>query len=232
MQKIELKNLSKSYGRNEVLSNLNLTLEGNRIYGIIGENGTGKSTLLRLISGLARPSRGSVTVNGQTTAEGRRNQVAYLSDQEMLDKFSTLAYQIKFHENMIPGFQTNRVYEMLDMIKLPVDGKIKNLSKGHRNLFNLVLTLANPAPILVMDEPLSGIDTNKKEDLMQLLSSFTLDEERLILFATHEYDEIEFLIDGLIVIKGTNVAYFTEDLEEMRIEQGKTIQQIFKEVTQ
>lgn len=232
MQKIELQNLSKSYGNKDVLTNLNLTLEGNRIYGIIGENGTGKSTLLRLISGLARPTRGSITVNGQTTAEGRRNQIAYLSDQEFLDGFSTLSYQIQFHEKMIPGFQTNRVFEMLETIKLPVDRKVKNLSKGHRNLFNLVLTLANPAPILILDEPLSGIDTNKKEDLIQLLSSFTLDEKRLILFATHEYDEIEFLIDGLLIIRGAEVAYFTEDLEEMRIEHGKTIQQIFQEVNQ
>lgn len=231
MQKIEITQLSKSYGRKEVLRDLNLTLAGNRIYGIIGENGTGKSTLLRMISGLARPSKGSISVNGHTTAEGRRSQVAYLSDQEMLDGFSTLEYQIQFHEKMIPNFQVNRVYEMLDMIKLPVDGKIKNLSKGHRNLFNLVLTLANPAPVLIMDEPLFGIDTNKKEDLLQLLSSFTLDEDRLILFATHEYDEIEFLIDGLIIIKGSNIAYFTEDLEEMRIEQGKTVQEIFKEVS-
>lgn len=66
---------------------------------------------------------------------------------------------------------------------------------------------------------------------MHLLSSFTLDEERLILFATHEYDEIEFLIDGLVIIKGSSIAYFTEDLEEMRMEQGKTVQEIFKEVS-
>ncbi|WP_185970890.1 ATP-binding cassette domain-containing protein [Alkalicoccobacillus porphyridii] len=232
MQKIEIKNLSKSYGSKKVIEDLTLTLEGNRIYGLIGENGTGKSTLLRLISGLARPTKGTIEVNGKKNAEERRSQIAYLSDQEAFDGFSTIAYQVDFHQKMVTGFQVDRVYDMLNTIRLSVDQKIKNLSKGHRNLFNLILTLANPAPILVLDEPLSGIDTNKKEDLVQLLSTFTLDEERLIIFATHEYDEIEFLIDGLIIIKDSRLVYFTEDLEKMRLEHGKTIQQIFKEVNQ
>ena len=232
MHKIEIKNVTKSYGSKKVIDDFSITFSGNGIYGIIGENGTGKSTLLRLISGLARPSKGTIEVNGKKNADERRSQIAYLSDQESFDGFSTIAYQVDFHQKMVPGFQVDRVYDMLDTIRLSVDQKIKNLSKGHRNLFNLVLTLANPAPILVLDEPLSGIDTNKKDDLVQLLSSSTLDEERLILFATHEYDEIEFLIDGLLIIKDSRIAYFTEDLEEMRLEHGKTIQQIFREVNQ
>ena len=232
MPKIEIKNVTKSYGSKKVIDDFSITFSGNGIYGIIGENGTGKSTLLRLISGLARPSKGTIEVNGKKNADERRSQIAYLSDQESFDGFSTIAYQVDFHQKMVPGFQVDRVYDMLDTIRLSVDQKIKNLSKGHRNLFNLVLTLANPAPILVLDEPLSGIDTNKKDDLVQLLSSSTLDEERLILFATHEYDEIEFLIDGLLIIKDSRIAYFTEDLEEMRLEHGKTIQQIFREVNQ
>lgn len=232
MQTIKLQNLSKSYGKNKVLDDVTLTLEGSRIYGLIGENGTGKSTLLRLISGLARPSKGTIEVNGKQHAEDRRNQIAYLSDQESFDLFSTIAYQIDFHHKMVPGFQKDQVFEMLNVIRLSEDRKINTLSKGHRNLVNLILTLANPAPILVLDEPLSGIDSNKKEDLIQLLSSYAMDDERLIIFATHEYDEIEFLIDGLLIIKDSRIAYFTEDLEEMRMEQGKTVQQIFKEVNQ
>lgn len=216
---IEISGLTKKYLTKTALQDVTLKIEDGGITGLIGENGSGKSTLLKIIAGLVRPTSGDVTVNGKEVSRTIATDVAYLSELDAYYPFFTVQQMIDFEASQFPDFDKERAQAMISFMKINPSSKMKTLSKGNRGRVKIVLTLSRNAPIILMDEPLSGLDPMVRESIVESLISFIDVEKQTVIITTHEINEMEPLFDRVIAIKNGRILA-TADTETIRHEQN------------
>jgi ABC-2 type transport system ATP-binding protein len=199
---IELTNVSKTYKQRSAINNISLTLPLGKIIGIVGENGGGKSTLLKLMAGLLHPTSGSVTVNGETANRRISKLVSYLSDHDSFYSLFTVREALAFQASQFTDFNITKAEEIMKDMQLEPDKKIRDLSKGNRGRLKIVLTLARDVPYILMDEPLSGLDPLVRQSIVKGMISYVDLESQTLLMTSHEITEIESILDSFIAIKG------------------------------
>lgn len=219
---IKLTNVTKKYGTKTALNEVNLELTKGKLIGLIGENGSGKSTTLKLIAGLSHPTSGDITVNGEKVSRNIASSVAYLSELDEYYRFFNVEQTIEFHASQFPDFDMEKAYEIMEFMKLDPKNKLKHLSKGNRGRVKIVLALARKAPIVLMDEPFSGLDPMVRNSIVKGLISFVDLENQLILITTHEIREIETILDEVIAIKEGNIVAH-RNVDDLRKETQKSI---------
>lgn len=219
---IKLSNVTKKYGGKTALNQVNLELTTGKLIGLIGENGSGKSTALKLIAGLIHPTRGEITVNGEKVARNIASSVAYLSELDEYYRFFTVKDAIEFQASQFADFDLEKAYEIMNFMKLEPGKKLKHLSKGNRGRVKIVLTLARSAPVVLMDEPFSGLDPMVRNSIVKGLISFVDLEKQLILITTHEIREVENILDEVVVIRdGEIIAH--RNVDDLRKESELSI---------
>lgn len=211
---IHFENVTKRYLNKVALSNVDLNISAGKIVGLIGENGSGKSTTLKLIAGLVKPTNGKIRVNG-VEASRLANHVSYLSELDVYYNFYNVGETIDFYATQFPDFNKEKAEQIREFMKLDRSAKLKHLSKGNRGRLKIVLTLAREVPILLMDEPLSGLDPMVRESIVKGLISFIDLEKQVVLIATHEIKEIETILDEVILIKDGQI-FGHRNVEELR----------------
>ncbi|WP_332694485.1 ABC transporter ATP-binding protein [Halalkalibacter lacteus] len=216
---IKLEDVTKKFMTKAALRNVDLELTKGKIVGLVGENGSGKSTTLKLIAGLTQPSKGSVTVNGIRTDHRIAQQVSYLSELDEYYGFYNVGKTIDFHASQFPDFNKEKAEEIRAFMKLDRNAKLKHLSKGNRGRLKIVLTLAREVPVILMDEPLSGLDPMVRDSIVKGLISFIDLENQIILITTHEIKEIEMILDEVIAIKDGDIIGH-HNVEQLRSEQN------------
>ena len=226
---IEMKQVTKRYGKSDGLFDISWRMSQKGLAGIIGPNGSGKTTLLKLIAGLLRPTNGTVTVGGRIVDRTIAGQVAYLSELDSLYGFQTIRQAIRFHEQTIESFRTEKAMEMTNELALPLDKKIKTLSKGNRAKVKIILTLAREVPILVMDEPLSGLDPIVREDILNMIIRYLDVERQLGLISTHEVTEVEPFLDYVMFLNRGSIILEGET-DHLREKHGKSVVELMREV--
>jgi ABC-2 type transport system ATP-binding protein len=219
---IEFNNVSKKYGRQPALSNINLTLPRGKIIGLVGPNGSGKSTILKLIAGLVHPSSGSVKVNGREANRRIASEVSYLSELDVLYSFYTVAETISFNAGQFADFDINKAQEMLSFMQLDPNMKVKNLSKGNRGRLKIILSLARRAPLILMDEPLSGLDPLVRDSIIQSLISYLDLKQQTLIMTTHEVAEVEPLLDTAVAVKNGQIRDIAE-IDDIRSQRGQSL---------
>ncbi len=201
---IELKEVTKTYLKQTAVKDLTIVFPPGKIIGLLGENGSGKSTVLKMIAGLVRPSAGSVLLNGDPANRQSCRQVAYLSELDTYYPFYTVSQTIHFYASQFSDFNVDKAFDILSFMKLTPDQKVKNLSKGSRGRLKIVLALSRDVPVILMDEPLSGLDPMVRETVIKGLLSFVDIETQTVIITTHEISEIEPLLDEAAILhKGT-----------------------------
>ncbi|KAA6453563.1 ABC transporter ATP-binding protein [Bacillus swezeyi] len=219
---IELKNVTKKYGKDFALKDADLTLSPGKIYGLAGPNGSGKSTILKLITGLSFPDSGTVFIEGKPAARHMAENIAYLTELDMFYEPFLVKDMIYFYESQFTDFQTDKAFDLLENMKIDGDKKISRLSKGNRGRLKLVLTLARNASAVLLDEPLSGLDPLARESIVKsLLTNLEL-EKQTVIIATHEIQEIEQILDEVIVVLNGRIEE-KKDVEELREESGVSL---------
>lgn len=198
---IQLESVSKRYLTKKALKDVSLQIEPGHIVGLIGSNGSGKSTTLKLIAGLVRPTKGTVLIDGRMADRRICDKIAYLSELDACYSFFTVSQTVDFYERLFPDFNREKAENMLDFMKLERRQKVKQLSKGNRGRLKIVVTLARDAPYILMDEPLSGLDPMVRRSIIKGLISFIDLEKQTVVLTTHELQEIEPLLDTVILIK-------------------------------
>jgi len=198
---INIQNLHFSYKKKKVFDNLNLQLTPGHIYGLLGKNGTGKSTLLKNVAGLLFPRQGAVTVNG--FVPGKR-QPEFLKDVFMVpEEFYLpnipLSEFVKIEAPFYPRFSESQLQSYLRDFDVPQDSTLQNMSYGQKKKVLISFALATNAKVLLMDEPTNGLDIISKSQFRKVLSS-ALDEERCIIISTHQVKDLENLIDRVTII--------------------------------
>lgn len=224
---IHLKNIVKKYGSHRAVDGITATFYKGRIYGLLGPNGSGKSTTLKMIAGLIHPTSGQISVNNKEVTRKIASDIAYLADGEMLYKNFTIKQMIEFFTSQFSDFQTEKAKELLSFMKLQPNQKIKSLSKGQRGRLKLVLTLSRKVPIVLLDEPFSGLDPMVRESIVKGLVSFVDFGEQTVIIATHEVDEIEPILEEAFIINNGQILNHC-DVEVLREEQGLSVLQWLK----
>ncbi|MBU8915240.1 ABC transporter ATP-binding protein [Bacillus sp. FJAT-29953] len=224
---VKLTNVSKRYGKDFTVKNVSLTFETGKIYGLLGPNGSGKSTTLKMITGLVYPDLGQVEVNGEEVTRRISQKVAYLTELDMFYPSFTVGNMVEFYASQFTDFDVSKAEQLLQDMKLDSAKKIKRLSKGNRGRLKLVLALARKAPVLLLDEPFSGLDPMVRDSIVKSLVSYINFDEQTVIIATHEIDEIEPLLDEAIIILNGKIIE-QENVEDLREEAGLSVLEWFK----
>ncbi|SFE81310.1 ABC transporter ATP-binding protein [Alteribacillus iranensis] len=219
---IEVKNVKKRYLTKTAIEHITVNIPKGGITGLVGENGSGKSTFLKILAGLVRPTKGTVLVDGNVVSRRLADRIAYLSEQDTFYSFYRVKELVAFYETQFRDFNKERAEELISFMKLDLNSKIKTLSKGNRGRLKIVLTLARDAPVLLLDEPLSGLDPMVRDSIVKSLISFIDLERQTVLITTHEINEMEPLFDRVIAIKNGQILGMA-DSEEIRDQEGLTI---------
>ncbi|MDG5787051.1 ABC transporter ATP-binding protein [Evansella sp. AB-P1] len=226
---LSLNDVSKRFINQDALSRVDLKLEQPGIVGLIGPNGSGKSTLLKLMAGLVQPSAGQVLLSDKKITRRSGNQIAFLAEIDSLYSFQTVEEAIHFYKGTTPYFSKEKAIEMADILKLDHKKKIKSLSKGNRARLKIVLTLARNAPILLMDEPLSGLDPLVREDILKMIVSYVDVEKQMVVLSTHEVAEVEPFLDYVIFLKDGKIL-LKDNVDSLREKRNTSLVESMKEV--
>jgi ABC-2 type transport system ATP-binding protein len=212
---IDIQNLSFAYRKKPVFNQLNLQFEAGHVYGLLGKNGTGKSSLLRNIAGLLYPQKGSIKVNGHTPFE---RQPVFLEDvflvpEEFYLPDISVGNFIKFNAPFYPRYDSSKFSNYLSVFEIPADSTLQNMSYGQKKKVLISFALATKAKVLLMDEPTNGLDILSKSQFRKILAE-ALDEEQCIIISTHQVKDLENLIDRITVIDEGKIL-FDENIEEI-----------------
>ena len=202
---IQTRDLTKSYGAVEAVRSLNLSVQPNRITGFLGRNGAGKSTTIKMLLGMMRPTGGSGTVLGRQITDAAQNvelrrRVAYVSEDKRLYDYMTVEQMIRFTSGFYADFRVDAAHALLRKFELPPTRRVKSLSKGMRTKLALLLAFARRPDLLILDEPSEGLDPVAIEQLLEALVAQSA-EGTSVFFSSHQIAEVERVADDVCIIE-------------------------------
>ncbi len=228
---VEIKNMFKNYPGVDALKGVDVNFPAGSITGLIGPNGSGKSTLLKSIVGLVKPTSGEINIFGENVSRKTKEQIAFLPEINYFYKGMSIRKVIDLYESQFSNFSKDKAMEILDFMNLKADVRIKNLSKGMVGRVKLTLTMARQVPLIIMDEPLAGIDPKSRSRILEGLISEYNAEEQTIILSTHEVLEAEKFFDYVVFLEYGDVL-LQGNADDLRAEHGLSIQDLLKEVFQ
>lgn len=227
MSLVEVKEVSYGKGRKQIIKGLNFQLEAGKIVALLGENGSGKTTIVRLLAGLALHWQGTMTIAQENVGTQTKKRVALLADLNDFPSEFAVQQVLNFYEVMYTDFDLGKARQLLQFMELGEEERIKNLSRGNREKLALLLTLSRKAQVYLLDEPLSGIDLLSREKIIQSLVRW-FDEDSLLVITTHQLSEIENIVDEVLIIKEGTIA-LQADLESIRAEEGIGLEELYRQ---
>lgn len=223
-------NLTKSYYRKKGLDGFNLEIPEGKIIGLLGPNGSGKTTFIKIAAGILKNTAGEITIDGHVPGVYTKSIVAYLPDVNFLYKWMKIKDAIKFYKDMFQDFDEDKCKKLLEFMTLNEDDKVTALSKGMLEKLNLSLTLSRKAKLYILDEPLGGVDPVAREKIINaILDNYREDSSMIV--TTHLVNDIERLFDDVAFIKEGKIV-LEGNAEELRIEKGMSIDELYREVFQ
>ena len=226
MELLQCVDLNKNFGEKQVLKNINLTIPRGKIIGLLGKNGTGKSTLIKLINDLLTISSGQILINGKPIGVESKKIIAYLPERTYLDKDMTVEKTIQYFSEFYENFDSQKAHKLLDDLGLDVNQKLSKMSKGMQEKVQLVLVMSRKAELYILDEPLGGVDPATRDYILDtILSNFN--EGASVIISTHLISDIERILDNVIFINDGEIILSTE-ADELRNQEDASIDEIFR----
>jgi ABC-2 type transport system ATP-binding protein len=227
---IETADLHKRYDDVEAVRGLYLQVPAGSIFGFLGRNGAGKTTTIKVLLGMARPTSGHARVFGlaadaQDTSVEIRRRTGFVSDEKDLYDYMTVEQMIRFTAPFFPRWRLDLERRYLRTFGLPLDRKIKALSRGTRTKLALLLALCRGAELLILDEPTSGLDPAMTEEVLQALVAHVGGEGLTVFFSSHQIAEVDQIADRVAIIDRGRVVV-TGALDDLR-ENFRRIQLVF-----
>lgn len=226
MNLLECINLNKSFGNRKILEDVNLTIPRGKIVGLLGKNGTGKSTLIKLINDLLIPTSGRIIINGKSVGIESKNIISYLPERTYLDKSMTVEKYINYFEDFYQNFDSKKARLLLKDLGLDVNQKLTKMSKGMQEKVQLVLVMSRKADLYILDEPLGGVDPATRDYILDtILSNFN--EGASVIISTHLISDVERILDEVVFIDGGKII-LQSDSDELRKKENASIDEIFR----
>lgn len=226
---IEVKNLQKNILNQQVLNNIDFSLERGKILGIVGRNGAGKTTLLRLMVGILRPTNGDVLLDGKSifSEPQLKENIMFVPDSSDTLKSYSAKEVAKLYRAIYPKFDEAYFQALLERFQLPQTKRIGNFSKGMKALFSMILAFSTRANYILLDEPTDGLDVIAKRKILRFIVEEVAEQETSVIISSHRLDELEFMADEILVIKdGIIESHYSLDTLK---ENYKKVQVVFKE---
>ena len=226
MELLECKNLCKEFDNKPILQDINLKIPRGKIIGLLGKNGVGKSTLIKLINDLLTPTSGEILINGEKPGVASKEIIAYLPERTYLDKEMTIKQAIKYFEEFYKNFDTQKAIKLLKDLHLDINKKISKMSKGMQEKLQLILVMSREAQLYILDEPLGGVDPATRDYILDtILSNFS--EGASVIISTHLISDIERILDEVIFVDNGKII-LTSSADELRNKEKASIDEVFR----
>ena len=225
---LDCQNLTKYYGNKIALDNLNLTLEPGKIIGLLGPNGSGKTTFIKLLNGLLTPDKGQVLINGMKPGIDTKKIVSYLPERTYLGSWRKVCDIIDFFHDFYEDVDKSRAYDMLQKLNINPSDRLHSMSKGTKEKVQLILVMSRRANLYCLDEPIAGVDPAARDYILSTILN-NYEENATILLSTHLISDVENILDDVIFIQNGRIR-LTDSVENIRFQQGKSVDTLFREV--
>ena len=223
---IEFIDVCKNFDEQVVLKNINLTIPKGKIIGLLGKNGMGKTTLIKLINDLLTPTSGDILINGNKPGVKSKKIISYLPERTYLDKSQTPLEVINYFSIFYEDFNKEKALNLLNALNLEPNKKISKMSKGMQEKLQLILVMSREADLYILDEPLGGVDPATRDYILDtILSNFK--EGSSVLISTHLISDIERILDEVIFIDKGEVV-LTASTDELRNKYNTSIVEVFR----
>ena len=226
MKLLEIKNLSKSFDNKTVLKDINLVIEPGKIVGLLGKNGLGKTTLIKLINDLLYPTSGEILINGKCPGVESKKIISYLPERTYLNKQMKVSEVISYFKDFYDNFDEKKAIKLLADLDLDINQRLSKMSKGMQEKVQLVLVMSRDADLYILDEPLGGVDPATRDYILDtILSNFS--ENASVIISTHLISDIEKILDEVIFIDKGEIV-LQSDADKLRKKENASIDEIFR----
>ena len=225
---IEVSHLSKYYGKKAALNNVSLTLEPGKIFGLLGPNGSGKTTLIKVLNGLLKDIKGEVMIHGQKPGKSTKAIISYLPDDDYFSDWMKAEDAVQLFKDFYKDFDADKASSLMERLSIDPKQRIKTMSKGQKEKFQLSLVMSRNALVYIFDEPIGGVDPAAREVILDIILN-NYSEDSLVLISTHLITDIEKIFDEVVFLKEGEVVLH-RNVEELRGETGKSVDELFREV--
>lgn len=200
--KVEVNQVSKVYQRKPALDQLTFTLDEPKIYGLLGRNGAGKTTIMQLLNGLMKPSSGEIKINGENPFDNQKimESICLISEGNNFKKDLKVKDVLHISSLFYPTWDKELTVQLIKEFNLDPDSKVKTLSKGMESALGIIVGLASQAPITIFDEPYIGLDASSRSRFYELLVEQYEENRRMIIFSTHLIDEVSALFEEVLIM--------------------------------
>lgn len=225
---LECSALTKWYGNVKAVTDLTLNLEEGKIYGLLGENGSGKTTWMKMAAGLTKPGKGIIFYKGLPLSYKDKSEIAYMATESFFYDFMKVSDVGKYYEDFFPDFNAKRFAELVTRMGISDTRKVRDLSSGMTAKVKLAATLARNAKLYLLDEPLNGIDYKAKEEIVNLILE-EADASKTFIISTHLLEEVESFIEYAIFFRSGQLVDII-NLESERMKSGRSLGEIYMDI--
>ncbi len=224
---VEFNNVYKSYSSKEVLKGVNLNIPKGKIVGLLGPNGSGKTTMIKLMNNLLQADQGSIEIKGIKPSIETKKIVSYLPEKTYLNDWMKVKDILGFFKDFYADFDMEKADQMIESLKIDKNEKLKTMSKGTKEKVQLILVMSRNADLYILDEPIGGVDPAARSYILKTILA-NYNENSTLLIATHLISEIENICDDVIFISNGEIV-LRGNVDEIREEKGKSIDTLFRE---
>jgi ABC-2 type transport system ATP-binding protein len=226
---VQVNDVWKKYPGKWALGGVSFNVEKGKVLGVLGENGAGKSTLFRIISTVTKPTKGNVIIDESPAGLESRKITAFIPEINPFYEWMKVMEQLEFLSGFYEGWNMEKTKELLKFLDLPEKDKIGTLSKGQQVKLKMVFAFSWPAKLILMDEPLSGIDPPARKKIINTLFSEFRYGEQTIIMSTHIVNELEEFFEDVIYLKKGKIV-LSGGADKLREERGKSLVGIFEDI--
>lgn len=224
---VDIKHVSKKFGNCEALDDVSISINEGEIIGLLGPNGSGKTTLMKIMNGLIADYEGELDFEGHSIGVFSKSEISYLPDEPYFEDWMKGTDVLELFIDMYKDFDYDRCIQLLNKFGIDIKQRFKSLSKGNRDKFQLALVVSRRARLLILDEPIGGVDPAARDVILDTILQ-NYEESQTILMSTHLISDIERIFNRVIFLKQGKVV-LDDDAEAVRSRTGKSVDELFRE---
>ena len=224
---VYLDHVQKLYGKHTALYDVSVNIQPGRIIGLLGPNGSGKTTFIKLINGLLQPTSGNVYIHGQRPSIETKKVISYLPDTTYLDENMKISEAFRFFQDFYSDFNVARAHKLLTDLQLRPEQRLRQLSKGNKEKVQLILVMSREADLYILDEPIGGVDPAARDYILRTIIQNRRPNSS-VLISTHLIADVEQVLDEALFINQGRIMLH-ENTTVLRNQYGKSIDAIFRE---
>ncbi len=225
---LETKHLFKTFGARYALRDVSLTIDCGKIVGLLGPNGSGKTTFMKIVNGLLTSTSGDIHIGGEVPGVITKQHISYLPDQTIFPKWMKISDLFSYYQDFFLDFDIHKAKEMLQRLDIVENMRLKHMSKGTQEKVQLILTMSRNANLYCLDEPIGGVDPATRDYILQTIIN-NYSENASVLISTHLISDVESILDDVIFLQDGQVR-LQSSVDDIREQNGQSVDSLFREV--